>query len=388
MTGLMIRSFGFIALCAVLLSACGGKNLHFSQEGIDASVKPKTRANDFIEKRWSYSLGSNFSAQKNVIDPAVERGTVFAASSEGQVVALELSNGNVLWRNSIEQRLTAGVGVGDGLVTIATENGEVVALNSADGLVSWITAVDGEVLATPVVVSGVVVVRVGDSRIVGLDTATGKILWNVQKNVIGLSVRGVSSPLINGRGAVSGLADGRLIAVDIDSGNILWETNVGRRKGNDRVQQLTDIDSNPALFGTVLYVAAFQSRIVAMALGSPRVIWSADVSTIKNIGVDADSLYVIAETGVVTGLNRFTGEVQWSQHSLKGRGLSPAVASGDNVMLGDFEGYLYNLDRTSGELLGSKRLAGGAIVSTPLRVDGTLLILTEGGRLHALKHTP
>ena len=125
MTGSMIRSLGFATLCAVLLSACGGKNLHFSQEGIDASVKPKTRANDFIKKQWSYSLGSDFSAQKNVINPAIERGTVFAASSEGRVVALELSSGNVLWRNSIEQTLTAGVGVGDGLVTVATENGEV-----------------------------------------------------------------------------------------------------------------------------------------------------------------------------------------------------------------------------------------------------------------------
>ena len=388
MCGIICRFFGLVSVITLLLSGCGGKNLHFSQEGIDASVKPKTQANDFLIKQWSYSLGSDFSAQRNVLDIGVERGIVFAASSEGNVVALELSSGEVVWKNSLETPLSAGVGVGDGLTTVVTDNGEVIALNSNDGLVSWRKTVDGEVLARPVVVAGVVVIRVGDSQILGLDSATGSVLWNVQKNVEGLSVRGVSAPLINGRGAVSGLADGRLLAVDIDSGNILWETNVGRRKGNDRVQQLTDIDADPTLFGTILYVAAFQSRIVAMALGSPRVIWSADVSTIRDMGIDADRLYVIAETGIITALNRYTGEVEWTLDRLKGRGLSPPVASAENVLVGDYEGYIYNLDRTSGRLLGSDRLSGGAIVSTPIKVDGTLLVLTEGGRLHALQHKP
>lgn len=380
-----INRIWILLLFAALLAGCsGGKNLHFTQEGAEVSPKPKVKSGKFLETDWSYKTGDGFSAERNVLSPAITGDRVFVASPDGRVASLQLDSGEVDWRIDLKLDLLAGVGVGQGMAVVVSSEGQAIALKARDGTELWRTGVGGEVLARPVVAPGVVVLRVGDSRIVGLNADTGEVSWNIQKSVGGLSVRGVSTPLLNGRGVVAGLADGRLLAADVDKGSILWETNVGRRRGADRVSQLADIDADPVLMGTILYVASFQSRVVAMALGSPRVIWSSDLSTIRNLGVDENNLYVVVEGGVPTAVNRFTGDLLWSQSALKGRGLSAALPLQDSVIVGDYEGNVYRLDAGTGELTGSQKIGGGAIVAPPLKADGRIVLLSESGRLRVL----
>ncbi len=373
------------AVVSLILTACGGNKLHYTQEGVEPKPQPKINSDKFLELAWTYSTGKGFSASDNVLLPVVEGGTVYVAGLNGGVAALNLETGIANWQVELDTDLSAGIGAGDGLVVVAGPDGEVMALDRNDGALLWQAAAGGEVLARPLVAPGVVVIRAGDSRIIGLNTATGKLLWSLQKSVSGLSVRGASMPLLNGRGIVTGLADGRLIASDVDNGKVLWETPIGARRGTNEVKRLADIDADPALLGTVLYIASFQSRVVAMALGTPRVIWSADISTLRNFGLDADRLYITAESGVLHALNRYTGEVVWEQNRLAGRGLSAPLAVQGSLLVGDFKGIMYQLDSETGAFEADQSISGGAIVAPPIKTESSILILTEGGRLHAFK---
>lgn len=371
-----------VGLMSLLLAACsGGKKVHFTQEGGSAAERPSLPNDKFLEKIWSFNSGSGYEAEDNIIQPAWSDTQIFIASGEGRVSALDISNGDVLWRTDLDNSLSAGVGLGDGLVVVASYDGAVVALDEKDGSQVWSASVVNEVLAAPVVAPGVVVIRIGDNLLSGLDTATGEALWTVERTVSGLSVRGVSRPLINGRGAVIGLADGRMLAVDIDTGEYLWETSVGRPRGNNEVRRLSDIDADPLLFGTILYVASFQSRLVAMAMGSPRIIWSNDVSTLKAPGIDSDYLYITDEAGSVVALNRYSGEFIWEQKSLVGRGLSSSVAIDESILVGDFEGNLYRLDKQSGDILARQSISGGAVLETPQLIGSNILVMSESGRV-------
>ena len=380
------HSIQLVLLAALaVLAGCGGPKLHFVQEGAPEDDLPKIRGDRFLDKAWDYRLSEGFTAETNILEAQVVGDSIFMAGPEGDVASLAIADGTVNWRVELDTPLTAGVGVGDGLVMVATSEGEVIALSAGDGSRIWGRLVGGEVLARPVSATDVVIVRVGDDRLVGLDSSTGEVRWSIVKNVTGLSVRGISTPLLNGRGVVAGLADGRLLAADVDTGNVLWESAVGRRRGSDRVQQLADIDADPALYGTILYVASFQSRIAAMALGNPRVIWSAEVSTLRDLEIDENNVYVVAAGGTIVALNRYSGEELWRQEALRGRGLSPAMSYRDKVIVGDFEGHIYQLDGATGEPTSMQKSGGGAVISKPLRVGDVVFLSHESGRISAMK---
>jgi outer membrane protein assembly factor BamB len=377
----MMRNL-LLILTVSLLSACGGgKKVHFAQEGSTLSKKPEVSNSQFLKEIWDTNVGSGFNAENNVLTPAISDTTVFSASVDGTVSAIDIASGDFLWRVELDTDLTAGVGIGDGLLFLASRQGQLLAISQSDGTQQWTTVLENEVLAQPAVTSGVVVVRVGDDIVTGLDTANGDVLWRQEKSIAALSVRGVSRPLINGRGAVAGLADGSLLALDVDSGDVLWETAVGRPRGNNEMRRLSDIDADPVLFGTVLYVASYQSRIVAMAMGSPRVIWSRDLSTLKTPAVDADHLYITEQSGSLIALNRYSGEFAWELDSLQGRGLSSAVSIGEYLFVGDYEGNFYRIDRNTGKLIDRQKVPGGAVLLGPKRVGSSLLIMSENGRL-------
>ncbi|GJL80590.1 MAG: outer membrane protein assembly factor BamB [marine bacterium B5-7] len=379
-----MKSRTLFLLLPVFLTACGGTKLHYSQEGVAPNPEPKVNSERFLTTLYDHRLGGSFDAQTGILRPAPTADAVIVAGPDGKVSAIDATSGNEQWEIDLDLPLSAGVGIGDGLAVVANRSGQVIALRLDDGSETWRGMVNGEVLAPPAISPGVVIVRAGDSKIVGLDSATGSPLWTLQKNIEGLSVRGVSAPLINGRGAVVGLADGRILALDVDSGRGLWETPIGTQRGDNEVRRLADIDADPVLFGTILYVASYQSRVVAMALGTPRVIWSADISTLKTPGVDSDRLYISTETGTIVALNRFTGEKIWEQSELIGRGLTSPVRLGERLLVGDFKGVIYSLDPETGEIVASESIGGGALVGTPVKVGDTVLFTSESGRIHAL----
>jgi outer membrane protein assembly factor BamB len=368
---------------AMLVSACGGNKLHFTQEGVPPKDDPSVRGGDFLESAWRYNSGGSFDAESGRLRPGPDDDQVVIAGTDGEVAAVSKETGERRWVVDLDTTLTAGVGTGDGLAIVADLGGTVVALDRQNGAERWRAEVGGEVLAPPVIAPGVAVIRAGDAKIVGLDTANGSLLWTVQKAIDGLSVRGTSKPLLNGRGIVAGLADGRLLAIDIDRGQVLWETPIGTRSGSSEVGRLADIDADPALLGTVLYVASYQSRVVAMALGSPRVIWSNDVSTLRNLGLDADRVYVTTDEGSIVALNRYTGETIWEQDRLAGRGLSGPLAKSGQLIVGDYEGVIYQIDPESGAIRTAQRIGGGAVVETPIALDDLVLVTSESGRVQA-----
>jgi outer membrane protein assembly factor BamB len=129
----------------------------------------------------------------------------------------------------------------------------------------------------------------------------------------------------------------------------------------------------------VIYVAAYQGRVTALALGSRRILWAREVSTYNDLSVDEANLYVTDEEGNVYALDRLTGTTVWKQEALKHRRLGPPADKGSYVFVGDKEGYLHVLSKADGQLVGRSRLKDGAVIGVPISQGSQLLVLTQGG---------
>jgi outer membrane protein assembly factor BamB len=356
------------------------------REGVPAASVPRLEQQIDLQKSWQRDIGAGYTNNNFLLIPYVSTEQIYAAEPKGGVVALDKQTGKVLWRRELGEALAAGVGMGGATVVVVTREGEVVGLGAADGLVLWRQQVGSEVLARPVVSGDRVLLRSGDGQVIGLSLSSGEIAWRVRRAVPALSVRGLSAPLILGDVAVVGFASGRLSGIDPETGRELWNVPISRPSGSNEIDRLVDIDADPYRIGDLLFVAAYQSRITALSLQTQRIQWQVALSTVRSLGSSGQLLLVTTDDGSVTGVAVGTGQIQWTQDKIRGRGVTAPLGLGNSkkAVVGDYQGYLYLLDAASGELLGHKKGRGGAVMAIfSVDGDGSFLTLLANGALTA-----
>jgi outer membrane protein assembly factor BamB len=370
---------------ALWLAGCGGFGKSGGDDpGAQPAPLPETRRALDIDRRWSFDAGGGIGERFLQLTPARVADALVIADPDGKVAALDIATGKARWRTEVDAEITGGVGGGEGLVLLGTLDAEVIALDARNGDEVWRQQVSSEVLSAPAVSAGVVVVRAIDGRVTGLASSNGDRKWSFRRDVPSLSLRGSSSPLVRQGVVLAGFADGRLVAAELASGKVLWDYRIAEPRGRNEVDRMVDVDAQPLLVGSVLYAASFQGRVMALALGSRKILWVSEVSSHAGMSADEENLYVTDETGVVVALDRLTGNVTWRQEGLRQRAVTGSARLGNWVVVGDFEGYLHFINRRDGEIDGQIKLAGGAVVGSPLVVEELLYALTRGGDLSAV----
>jgi len=138
------------------------------------------------EKRWSYAGQLGGLSMNQGSSPLVENGRVYAVFNNGDVVAVDLESGNLIWRrqlildNSATVLSEMRVPVADpvmvaGHLVISFFQGEMFALNPEDGEQQWRRSIS--VKSTPMVRNGQLFVATGQGDVMALDGGSGESVW-------------------------------------------------------------------------------------------------------------------------------------------------------------------------------------------------------------------
>lgn len=338
-----------------------------------------------IQTLWRTQVGKGAQQAFIRLAPAVDDEKVYAASHDGVVMAVDAASGQTLWRVDTGLSITAGVGLGAEAVLVGSDQGQVLALNRADGGERWRVRVSSEVLASPSESAGVVVVRSVDGKFTGLDAATGTRLWTYSYTVPVLSLRGSAAPLLGQGVAISGLDTGKLLVLSLDNGVPVWEKTIAPPRGRTELERMVDIDTEPAVVGSVLFVAAYQGNITAIDLRNGNTLWSQELSTHAGLAADRNRVYVSRDDDAVVALDSRSGSPVWRQDALSGRRLSAPAANGRHLVVGDLEGWLHWLRAEDGRLLGRVRADDESIKGRPVFVGDVVYVLGDDGSLGAYR---
>jgi len=143
----------------------------------------KLIANNVVTGREYWETEVSFAKGRNELErltdsdtaPLVVATTVYTATYQGNVAALQLRNASVKWKTKISSRLPMSLGGGRLLVT--SELGEVIALDADSGEVLWAQeSFRGRGMSRPLVVAERVVVGDSDGNIYSLDLRDGTLL--------------------------------------------------------------------------------------------------------------------------------------------------------------------------------------------------------------------
>ncbi|WP_277963272.1 outer membrane protein assembly factor BamB [Pseudomonas sp. RIT-To-2] len=337
-----------------------------------------------LHKEWSRSVGDGQGETYNMLVPAIENDSIFAADVTGVVMDLNRLNGDVIWKKDLNTSVSGAVGVGYGLVMLGTISGDVIALDATNGEVKWRAKVNSEVLAPPANNGDVVVVQTQDDRLVGLDAATGTQRWIYDSTPAVLTLRGTGAPLVTNHLAIAGLSTGKVVAVDISNGVPVWEQRVAVPQGRSELERVVDIDGGLLLSGGTLYVSSYQGRMAGLDLESGRVLWQRDASSYAGVAQGFGSVYVAQANGTVEGVDERTTTALWSNDKLARRQLSAPEVFSSYVAVGDFEGYLHLLSQVDGRFVGREKIDGDGLRARPLVAGNMIYVFGNSGKLEAL----
>lgn len=379
MQSTLIRRFLSVGVLALGVSAIAGCSM-FSPSNPRYEPVPLTEYQAAVSAgvSWSVSVGRNGGAG---FAPQVVGESVYAAAPNGSVMKVALATGAIQWRSEAGKDLSAGVG-SDGRVTaVAARDGTVIAFDE-QGREKWQAKASSQVDIPPAVGAGIVAVRSSDYRIQAFDAETGEALWNVQRPGPALALKTNMRMVIIEDMLLSGLPNGRLIAIDADSGAVQWEGTVTVSRGATDLERISDIVGAPQVQGPLLCGVAYQGHIVCFDITQGgRPIWEHPFSSTTGITTDPQQLYGVSQRDVVHAFGLANGQEAWKQEGLRNRRLSGPAVVPQAVAVGDYEGYVHFLSRSSGDLIGRVQVGGGAVVSPLVGSDYGVLVQTGNGNL-------
>lgn len=201
-----------------------------------------------------------------------------------------------------------------------------------------------------------------------------------------LSLRGTSTPVLADDKVVAGYANGKLVAVSIIDGKVIWEKSIAVPRGRTELDRIVDIDATPVVKDGKVYVVAYHGNVAAVDLDSGRILWSRESSSRSGLdAVEGDAIYVSDDSDYVWAFEDGAGDALWRQTRLLRRKITAPKVVRENVLVGDFEGYLHWISRKDGRFVARLQVADDAIRSKPVVTDDLVYVSAVDGTLTALR---
>lgn len=340
-----------------------------------------------VERAWIQVEAAELDRQAARLAVTVHDGRVYWIDGASVIHAFAADSGKRLWKFDTDGIAASPIGGGiQGLALVATRDATVIALDSATGNVRWQAQVSSEAVAPPLGTSAqVVTVHTVDGRVHALAAETGRPLWNFESPVPSLSLRGTATPVIDADRVFVGLASGKVAALSLWDGSLRWRAELATPRGRSELERMVDVDSTPQLVEDTLFAAAYQGRVVAMVPSTGHIRWSRDVSSSREMAVDAERVYLTDSDGVISSYFQNNGTVAWRQDALKGRTVTGPVVFGNYLVVGDFEGYLHWIERGGGHIVHRERIDDFPIAFAPVTDGERLYVGTRSGVVYAMR---
>lgn len=337
-----------------------------------------------VKSLWSTQIGDGTTDKTVKIAPVFAYGKIFVADNSGHVAAINPDNGKVIWKVELDVEIGGGPAVASNMLVVGTQQGEVILLDTEDGSLKWRKNASSEIISSPAIGEGYVVVNTVDGKITAFDAETGEEQWFYDQSIPTLTLRGNSSPVITGGGAVSGFSNGKLAVFLLANGRVAWEKTITIPAGRSEIQRLVDVDIRPLVSGESTFVASFNGNLTHLNTRTGDKIWQRELSTFSELSLSDLLLLVTHENSFVSAVNRANGAILWTQKDLHRRQLTAPVVVGDEVVVADFEGYLHWLSRKDGKMLSRKHIDSDGISAMPLVIDNKVILLSHSGELYAV----
>jgi outer membrane protein assembly factor BamB len=328
--------------------------------------------NKWIDLAWHFDAGAPIDAS-----PAVVDGVAYVASTAGQLFAVDVTNGGLLWSFSLPDGAamdgSPAVDPSRGLVMVGADDGTVDAISLSTGLLVWNSTVGGNVSA-PVEVNGDVYVASSTGTVAALAESTGHQLWNTTLNGT-LS----AAPTVNATAKLLFLGDslGDVLALNLSTGARVWTYGT---HGPVRASATDDAG--------LVFIGSNDHHVYALNQATGALLWKfnaggdvQDTGALLSSGSSGGlTLYIGSNSGNVDVLHASSGALLFNISI--GSGVV-GIATEKGVAVFETASGLISGMRATYPLDGWQFATGAGLVTAPVLLDGAVFVTAEDGNLYA-----
>tara|TARA_Y100001970_G_scaffold289863_1_gene421522 strand:+ start:1629 stop:2768 length:1140 start_codon:yes stop_codon:yes gene_type:complete len=338
-----------------------------------------------INRNWRINVGNGQGDNYKKLTPVVDGGFVFAASDDGEIIAVNTINGDLMWQTKVEKSITGGVGAGDGIVMIGTEAAELIVFNQSNGEEVWRASVSSEILSQPKTNGDIVVAQTVDGKLIALNREDGMQRWTYETTLPALTLRGTSSPILTSEGTVvAGFSNGILVSVAAEDGVYVWEERVAVPDGQYDIERVIDVDGELLVDGSRILAASYQGNLMAFDIASGQIVWGMEASSYHGMDQGFGNIYYSDDKSHLIALRNNSSDVVWQNEELQYRDLTAPKTISNYVAIADYEGYLHLVSQIDGRIVGRTRIDNDGIRSNLIDDDGKLIVYGNSGSLVSL----
>ncbi|VXD06472.1 Outer membrane protein YfgL, lipoprotein component of the protein assembly complex (forms a complex with YaeT, YfiO, and NlpB)-like; Uncharacterized PQQ-containing dehydrogenase 2 [Sphingomonas sp. T1] len=351
-------------------------------------------------RAWQASIDGGSNRERMAAPPVVGENKLFVMDVHGVAHAFKSDTGGALWTTPITEgkinqsaRFGGGVSYDDGKVYATDGVGDVVAMNASDGAILWRAKPGGPLRGSPTVSNGAVYVLTQDNQIFSLNQGDGKVQWVQSGTLETQGVFGVAAPAVSQGTVVSGFSSGELSAYRYENGRILWQDALSRTSITTSVSSLSDIDAAPVIDGGRVYAVGQGGRMVALELSTGQRLWEQNFAGISTPWIAGEWLFVVTDDARLVCLSRSNGKARWIaqlqrfDNEKKKKGpvtwYGPILAGG-RLILTNSRGEIVSVNPGDGAV-GSTIETKTPFTLPPIVANSTLYTLDQKGKITAYR---
>ncbi len=341
---------------------------------------------------------------------AIAGKTVFASSFEPSVIALDLTDGTVKWKTTVDNVVMSTPIVSSSTVFVGTgtdrllsrriwgrpQGDAILALDRETGRERWRFKTIGEDMPSPVLSGNRLVFANGDGHAYALDIMTGRMSWKTPlEGVSTMASANKNDEDVFLSTCTTRLKPGQTFALRLRDGSVHWRSPYGNCDSSPAVTRdrvfVSGVDLVPTPYGI-----GYRAIVSALDSKSGFLRWSYRSSDLGLSAMVVSSERAVAGTytngmyfqslpthDLLLAFDAATGHVQWSLRTLAPAKMSPVVVN-DRLYIGDTAGCLYTVDARDGRLLNVRTFKAPFSTSPPIVFDKTLLV-TIGTTIQAFR---
>ena len=349
---------------------------------------------------WTAKIVGATKEARLAASPVIADGKLYVMGTTAEITAFDAASGARLWSvqfgdggKNKASRVGGGVSV-EGAFLYATNGlGDVGALNVANGSVVWKKRPGGPLRGAPTVANGNVFAMSQDNQLFALKAADGNVEWSEAAAVQLAGVFGVAAPAVAQGTVVAGFSSGDLNAYRYENGRTVWQDALSRTSINTSVGTLSDIDADPVIDQGRVFAVGQGGRMVSLELVTGQRLWEMNVAGISTPWVSGEWLFVVTDEAKLLCIARATGKVRWSTPLQRYRkekskngpvSWSGPVLAGDRLILASSEGQMVSVGATDGKVQSTTKI-GAPVFLSPVVANSTLYILDNSGKLTAFR---
>lgn len=366
-----------------------------------------------LETDWQQDIGKAAARARLTSPPIVADGVLYVIDARATVTALDAATGVEKWRKDLAPKIkekfrvrdmlsrtkAAELGFGGG---VTFENGKlfvtsgfgfIVALDASNGDELWKFDTDEPVRTPPTAYRGAVYFVTNTNNMVALNQEDGAKLWDFQSFEESARILSAASPAAAGDLIVAPFSSGEVVAFIAGSGRPVWNDTLARNTQLTALSALNDIAGSPVIDRGLVYAVSHAGRLVAIDIRTGQRVWESPIASLQMPWVAGDYIFVVSVDSELVCLSRDDGAVVWVSElkryekpkKRKNRiSWAGPVLAGDALILVSTDGKVVKVSPKDGAEIETRKIGDGSVIA-PIVADERIYILTEKGKLYALR---